>query len=145
MTRKKRNELVDMNRLAMVLEMGEQISNCIRAELFYFMLDQSNPVYKDLDIVYEFNNDFVNIWIFDPDYMEIDGGYDDWHMKDDLCGLGTTLYKEFDWIIESQLNIYHLHHEDFLWFLMNYDQEVGKMKEMVEEYAEAKANNTKSE
>ena len=135
MTKKQRRELVDAHRLAITIELGQQICNSIRndlldyAQMKYLEEASDNPssFYGDIDFVFEYNNDFLGVWIYDPRYIVLNGGYDDWWFKDETK-------TEFDLIIAAQLGIFHLHHEEYLWFLMNYDNEMSRLKEKVEHY-----------
>lgn len=137
MTKKQRRELVDAHRLAITIELGQQICNSIRNDLIDYVqkkylkeaLDDPSSFYSDIDFVYEYNNDFIGVWIYDPRYIVLNGGYDDWWFKDETN-------TEFDLLISSQLSIFHLHHEEFLWFLMNYESEMARLKAKVDRYVD---------
>ena len=61
----------------------------------------------------------------------VNGGIDVYIFDEDFCTIN-----DFDKM--DLLMIEHLHYEDILWFLMNFDKEKVKMKQRVDKYIEWK-------
>lgn len=65
------------------------------------------------------------------------GGIDIYIFDEDFCKINDFDKMEFTvepFGIDDLLMIEHLHYEDILWFLMNFDKEKVKIKQKVDEY-----------
>ena len=110
-----------------------------RGEVYSFIADQieglidieiGNYLYEKAQSKFSLHynrwqNGGIDVYIFDEDFCKIDD-FDKIDFTEEPFG------------IDDLLMIEHLHYEDILWFLMNFDKEKEEMKQRVDEYIEWK-------
>lgn len=110
-----------------------------RGEVYSFIADQieglidieiGNYLYEKAQSKFSLHynrwqNGGIDVYIFDEDFCKIDD-FDKIDFTEEPFG------------IDDLLMIEHLHYEDILWFLMNFDKEKIKMKQRVDKYIEWK-------
>ncbi len=84
-------------------ELAEQLANCVRIDLFYYILRNYDIVIPASYITYEIGGvDCINFYLND-----------------------------------QQVELYHLHMEDMLWFWKNYDEQLAEMKIRIDNHIPA--------
>lgn len=103
----------------------------ICGNIYQFLIDQiiglieidiGNYLYEKANFSLHFDrwtNGGLDVYIFDPNYCTVDK-WNKIEFNDDY--------------IDDILMIEHLHEEDMLWFILNYQQEKKKMIEKVDKY-----------
>lgn len=103
---------------------ADQIEGLIDIEIGNYLYNKTDALTTKLHYD-RWQNGGIDVYIYDSEFCKIDK-YDKIDFVEEPFG------------IDDILMIEHLHYEDILWFLMNFDKEKEKMKQRVDEYIEWK-------
>jgi len=101
----------------------DQIADMIEIDIGNYLYDDIYNLHLHFD---KWSNGGLDVYINDPEYCTVNK-FDKLEFNDDD--------------IDDILMVEHLHEEDMLWFIMNYQQEKQVMKNRVDRYKRFKRRN----